>query len=251
MGANTFYFKHFAVEQEGSAMKVGTDGVLLGAWCRIEPMDEAMLDVGTGNGLITLMLAQRTEKFTGVSAKMPTIEAVEIDPAACKTAQRNFEASKWSDRISLHCVDAQYFMSTNKFDHIVSNPPFFIDSLTPPDQSRSTARHAKSLTYEALIALSDRLLRKDGRISMILPTGAETQKMIFIAGAQGFVVSRRTDVHSTLKSGSKRTLIEFSRINPEQNQINVKPEILTIHGADLGSFSAEYRALTSDFYLKF
>ncbi len=257
MGANIFCFKHFSVEQDNCAMKVGTDGVLLGAWCKVGSTPNVILDIGTGTGLIAMMLAQRTENFTGPCGERTTIEAVEIDPAACKTARRNFEASGWNDRLTLHCADAQQLTGRVRFDHIVSNPPFFMDSLASPDRSRNTARHAGQLTYEALIGLSDRLLRPDGRISLILPAGVETQKMVMLAGARGFVVSRRLDVHSTPKSGPKRSLIEFSRIkmaNIAANKdeiLDTEPDFLVIQDAGPGSFSAEYRALTRDFYLDF
>lgn len=250
MECNSFNFKRFVVEQENCAMKVGTDGVLLGAWCRVEPTDNAILDVGSGTGLIALMLAQRTEN---ICAGRAIIEAVEIDPSACETAQRNFDASCWRDRFVLHCSDAQQLTVSKRFDHIVSNPPYFVNSLASPDRLRNTARHADSLSYEAIVDLSDRLLQPEGRISLILPAGAETQKMILLAGARGFSVSRRLDVHSTPKSGPKRTLIEFLRIETAKDRCNVAsdPEILIIEDGGPGRFSDQYRALTRDFYLNF
>jgi tRNA1Val (adenine37-N6)-methyltransferase len=262
---NIFCFKRFTVDQSGCAMKVGTDGVLLGAWCRIDPLQtEAILDIGAGSGLIALQLAQRTEFLK------TRIEAVEIDPAACKAARRNFEASPWANRLTLHPVAVQDFAVETttkstpdgrvKFDHVVSNPPFFIDSLASPDSSRSLARHTASLSYDELIAVCDRVLAPNGRISLIVPAGAETERMIAAAGARNFVATRYTHVHSTPKSGPKRTLIEFSRRASDETFAATaesitknEPEttLLTIQEAGSGSFSPEYRALTREFYLYF
>ncbi len=249
MSRSNFQFKRFTIDQADCAMKVGTDGVLLGAWCRVEPTDEAVLDIGTGTGVIALQLAQRTENFDTL------IEAVEIDPAACGQAQRNFDASEWggaSGRIKLHTIPVQELAEKDlpRFDHIVSNPPYFADSLTSPDPSRTTARHTATLSYEDLVSACDRLLKPDGRISLVLPAGVETEKMIAVAASRGFIARRRTEVHSTRKSGPKRTLLEFSR---RKNEKEPAPETasLTIEGAETGTFSEEYRTLTRDFYLYF
>ncbi len=233
-------------------MKVGTDGVLLGAWCRIEPgHDKAILDIGTGTGVIALQLAQRTEEVAAA------IEAIEIDPAACEAAARNFSASEWADRLTLHCMPIQEFSlaasttaAQNYFDHIVSNPPWFTDSLASPDTSRNLARHTQSLNYGDLMKCCFRLLKPDGRISLIVPAGAETKTMIEAAHSRDFAVSRLTEVHSTPKSGPKRTLVEFMRRNHTHGG-PVEPDVLVIEGAEQGTFSPEYRALTRDFYLYF
>jgi tRNA1Val (adenine37-N6)-methyltransferase len=249
---NTFHFKRFAVDQTGCAMKVGTDGVLLGAWCRLAaPAPKAILDVGTGSGVIALQLAQRTE------GEKTRIDAIEIDPAACETARRNFEASEWGDRLTAYRTAAQEFAAMyggeKQYDLIVSNPPYFVDSLASPDRVRNLARHAGSLSYDELIALCNRLLTPDGRVSLIVPAGAETQKMIATAEAHGFAPSRITTVHSTPKSGAKRTLIEFSRRIARPAAVvaaQTETAILTIHDEN-SDFSDEYRELTRDFYLYF
>ena len=250
---NTFHFKRFAVRQDRCAMRVGTDGVLLGAWCRIDPQqDKAILDIGTGTGVIALQLAQRTEHTNA------TIEAVEIDPESYEVAKRNFESSLWSKRLKANLAAIQDFARTatseTRYDHIVSNPPYFVDSLTSPDASRTTARHTASLSYEELMSVCDRLLEPAGRISLILPAGAETGKMIATATAHNFVVSRCTEVHSTPKSGPKRTLLEFLRraIAIKTSADNtVESTKLVIQDGGPGTFSEEYRALTRDFYLYF
>ncbi len=233
-------------------MKVGTDGVLLGAWCRVDPRrDKAILDIGTGTGLIAMQLAQRTHSLeAGPNA---VIEAVEIDPAACETARRNFEASEWSERLVMHPpMTVQEFArtTTRKFDLIVSNPPYFARSLASPDARRNTARHTESLSYDDLVKCCSSLLAPGGRVSLILPTGAATRAMMAVAVSAGLLPSRLTEVHSTPKSGPKRTLIEFSRdtllaVNPPETTT------LIVGGDAPGTFSEEYRALTRDFYLYF
>lgn len=238
-------------------MKVGTDGVLLGAWCRIDPSrDKSILDIGTGTGLIALQLAQRTR---GADT---TIHAIEIDPAACIVAGRNFAASDWSERLKLHCGAIQEFTENvggeTRYDHIISNPPYFMESLVSPDTSRSLARHTESLGYDDLMKCCFRLLKPGGRVSLIVPAGSETERMRAAAAACDFAVSRRTDVHSTHRSGPKRTLMEFMRCgeSPDGSPVessgdNVEPDRLTIENCGPGTFSEEYRILTRDFYLHF
>lgn len=230
-------------------MKVGTDGVLLGAWCRIDPaQDEAILDIGTGTGLIALQLAQRTE--TGKAL----IDAVEIDERSCRRAEENFRRSPWSDRLRACHTSIQDFTERHagrrQYGHIVSNPPWFVASLLPPNTSRSAARHSHSLSYDDLMRCCSGLLKPDGRLSLVLPAGAETEKMIAAADTAYFEVSRLTEVHSTPESGPKRTLLEFSRRTATIPEA-VQTGSLVIQDAGPGTFSEEYRALTRDFYLHF
>lgn len=241
MGGNRFRFKRFEIDQEGCAMKVGTDGVLLGAWCRILPADKLLLDIGSGTGIIALQLAQRTEQAGS------TVEAVEIDSRSCEKAQENFDRSGWGDRLTLHCSAIQDFaaQATAKYDHIVSNPPYYNGSMLPADAARRRARHTSSLAYEELAEVCSRLLNPSGRVSIILPA-PEAEKMAEIAARNGFHLSRRTEVWSTPKSGPKRLLLEFAR-----SQTVPETSSLVIEDEGPGSFSAEYRALTRDFYLYF
>ncbi len=224
-------------------MKVGTDGVLLGAWCRIRPKDKLLLDIGTGTGVIALMLAQRTENTASI------IDSVESDEPGCLKAQENFDASAWGNRMKLRRQTIQEYAAATPFstyDNIVSNPPYFIDSLLSPETARNSVRHAGSLPYEELIASCSDMLKPDGILSLVLPA-VEGEKMIAIAAQKGLHVSRRTEVWSTPRSGTKRLLLEFSR------QENGMPEIssLVIEDYGPGTFSDEYRALTRDFYLYF
>ena len=166
MANDYFAFKRFTVRQPRSAMRVGTDGVLLGAWCDSAPAGGRMLDVGTGTGVIALILAQRNP-----SAR---IDAVEIDEGSCLDAEGNFAASPWADRLTLYRRPFADFAAgcTVRYDRIVSNPPYFVASLKSPDPARTAARHAESLSYADLAAGAARLLVPSGRLSVILP--AET-----------------------------------------------------------------------------
>jgi len=249
-GSDTFTFKRFAVSQHGCAMKVGTDGVLLGAWCRLDgDSDRRLLDVGTGTGVIALQLAQRTEGWGAA------IDAVELDPAASLVARANFAASGWGDRLALHNTDVKPFAAADAhraaYYHVVSNPPYFVGSLTSPDAARTAARHTASLAYDDLVACCARLLRPSGRVSLVLPAGAETERMTRAAADHGFHVSRLTEVHSTPRSGPRRTLLEFSRHQPAAPRHAPEHTTLVIAGSTPGTFSDEYRALTRDFYLRF
>jgi tRNA1Val (adenine37-N6)-methyltransferase len=223
-------------------MKVGTDGVLLGAWCKVRHQDKCLLDIGTGTGLIALQLAQRTE-WQG-----STVDAVEIDGESCFRAQDNFERSEWADRIRLHHTSVQDFaarMSVLSFDHIVSNPPYFAHSLASSDMARTLARHARSLGHDELITVCDRLLAPDGHISLILPI-LEAENLLRMANDAGFWPTRLTEVWPTPRSGAKLLLMELSRVK-------TPPEVstLVIEGADAGSYSDDYRSITRDFYLNF
>jgi tRNA1Val (adenine37-N6)-methyltransferase len=242
MSRSEFRFKRFAIEQEGCAMKVGTDGVLLGAWCRVHPQDKLILDIGTGTGLIALQLAQRTEHTE------TTIDAVEIDETCCTRAQDNFDRSEWTDRLRLHHASVQYFAQSTpaaSFDHIVSNPPYFDRSLISPDKTRTLARHTSSLGHGKLIEACDVLLAPNGHISLILPV-AEAENLLHVARNAGLWATRRTEVWSTPRSGAKRLLLELSK---RQNPVELSTRV--IEGDRQGSFSDEYRALTRDFYLYF
>lgn len=220
-------------------MKVGTDGVLLGAWARLEPTHRRIIDVGCGTGLIALMAAQRTEEWGA------RVVGVEIEEGASRDASENVERSPWAERIAIINSPIQnYEPSEGAFDHLLSNPPYFVASLTSPDAARTTARHTTSLTFDDLAATASRLLTPEGAMSLVLPTDAVAD-MTLAAARKGFFLARRTDVAT--KSGAKpiRSLVEYGR----HPQPTLRTE-LTIHLPG-GDFSPEYRALTQDFYLKF
>ena len=210
-------------------MKVGTDGVLLGAWATVSPEDRRVLDVGTGTGVIALMLAQRTDSVQ--------ILGIDIDPAAADEAAANFAASPWSDRLTALSVRLQDSVSEDHlFDLIVSNPPFFSASLKAPETRRRTARHDDTLPAADLIAAARRLLAPSGRLAVIYPP-EEARSFVMEAEAAGLYLSRLTRVISVAGQPPKRHLMEFSRTA-------ALPAI-----SDLVIGSEEYRTLTGDFYL--
>lgn len=231
-----FRFKQFSVDDSLSAMKIGTDGVLLGAWARVEGC-RSILDVGTGTGLIALMAAQRNAEAH--------ITAIDIDAMAAEEARLNAQHSPWAHRITVLRADVRSFVTDAKFDHIVSNPPYFNDSLRSPDVARSTARHTDTLGYAELVALAERMLCEGGRLSVVLPADCAPR---FRREAFGRLwLSRQTDVVTREGEEPKRSLMEFVLASePMMPRCNS----LTIHRCD-GTYTEEYRHLTEDFYLAF
>lgn len=218
-------------------MKVGTDGVLLGAWAGVRPSDRRMLDIGTGTGLIALMLAQR--------APEASVTGVDIDDVA--QARENADASPWGDRVVFERCPVQEFRAPEPFDLIVSNPPFFVDSLTCPDEGRTAARHAVHLPFDELRDAVLRLMAPAGRFAVVLPT-AEAERFLAVCAGR-LALTRRTDVRTTPRHPAKRALMEFSRAEAT----DAAPEIseLTVGTGEHECYTPEYRALTRDFYLKF
>lgn len=229
-----FRFKQFTVCDERSAMKIGTDGVLLGAWADIEG-DSRILDVGTGTGLIALMLAQRN-----ASAE---IVGVDISHEAIEEARDNFLNSPWATRLSVTEGDVCSFESNEKFDHIVSNPPYFVDSLHSPDSLRTMARHTSSLKFEDLVASAVRLLRPGGRLSVILP--AECAMQFRFAAFGRLWLCRQLNVVTKAGDSPRRTLMEFCLSDKP-----LMPSVATLimRHRD-SSYTEEYRCLTEDFYI--
>jgi tRNA1Val (adenine37-N6)-methyltransferase len=232
-----FRFKQFTINQSDCAMKVGTDGVLLGSWCEIENAT-SVIDVGCGTGLIALMIAQRNS-----NAK---IDAVEIDKAAAIQASENVKISPWSERITLFCEPIQQFAEQclQKYDLIVSNPPYFVNSLKSPHPLRTTARHTDSLPLEDLIAVVEKLLHKEGRFAVILPP-EQAEITVAIALQNDLHLIRQTTVFTTPTSPVRRCLMEFSKTKHASENSTLIIEYSSNH------FTEEYRALTKDFYLKF
>ena len=229
-----FRFKQFAVEQDDVAMKVGTDGVLLGAWANCGGA-KRILDIGTGTGVIALMLAQRNDEAQ--------VYAVEIDETATHRARSNFDMSSWAERLNVECCAIQEFAPSEKFDLVISNPPYFVDSLQCPDAKRTTARHTQDLTFEELDKAVCRLLAESGRFALILPT-AEFEKYLAITSLH---LVRQCDVYPKSGAAVKRVMAEFAKYATA----DVLRENITIELAARGEYTDEYRALTKDFYLKF
>lgn len=217
-------------------MKVGTDGVLLGAWVALRRDDRRLLDVGTGTGVIALMLAQRSPAAC--------VTALDIDAACIAQARANADRSRWGERVETLCLPVQEYREDTPFDLVVSNPPYYDRSLLPPDAGRTTARHTVALSYGELIAAACRLLAPEGRLAVILPA-AESEW--FRLQAHGRLSLRRlTEVWSTPRSGVKRCLMEFARGGGPA----AESDRLVI-GEAPDRFTEEYRRLTRDFYLKF
>lgn len=244
MGAPCFRFKQFTVWHDRCAMKVGTDGVLLGAWCglpRVNGECVHVLDIGTGSGLIALMLAQRLEKETQCFA----IRGIDIEPSAVEQSRINFEASPWASHLSANNCSLQELVDDGGYDLIVSNPPYFQNSLKNPDRSRATARHTDTLTYTELLAHSKRLLKSDGTLSLILPLEAETE-ILELAKTNKLTPIHITYVHAKEGKPAKRILISMKSTSLEYRELIISHFYIE---SATSPRSEEYKELTKDFYL--
>lgn len=232
-----FKFKEFIIYQNKCAMKVGTDGVLLGAWANVEGANK-ILDVGTGTGLIALMLAQSSDAI---------IDAIEIDENACVQAQENVNYSPWANRIKIIHQSFQNFLKTNseKYDIIVSNPPYFQNSLAAPEEIRTKARHNTSLELVDIIDGTLKCLTESGTLSLILPY-VEGNLFIAKAAEHGLYCVRQTNVMPKPKRKPKRLLLEFQRIKKPLIEEQLVIELNKRH-----EYSEAYKNLTRDFYLAF
>lgn len=235
MSNNYFKFKKFTIEQDGCAMKVGTDGCLLGAWFDTYNC-KRILDIGAGTGLISIMAAQR--------CPAATITGIEIDCIAAQRATENVKNSPWSERVEIVNIDINDFTAEERFDAIVSNPPYFSQSLKCDNEQRTLARHNDSLTPESFFRNASLLLAEDGRISIIIPSDA-LDEWASQATFKGFSVHRITRVHTTPRKEAKRVLVEFRK------SVCTAPltEKLILETAP-GEYSPEATAMLKDFYLK-
>ena len=233
-GNNYFQFKHFKIIQKKSAMKVGTDGILLGAWVNVANV-KSVLDIGTGTGLIALMIVQRSR------AK---ITAIEIDENAANEAVLNILNSPWKKCIEIYNISLQDFTkaANQKFDLIVSNPPFFNNSLKKKSDAENFARHTDSLSYAELITAVSRLLANEGRFALILPEISKTE-FVELANNFGLNLIRETLIYPKVGSPANRCLMEFSMLkqNKEASKITIYSKV--------GIYSPEFKNLTKDFYL--
>ena len=237
MKKSGFQFKQFSVYQDRCAMKVGTDGVLLGAWVNVDNAKNT-LDIGTGTGLIALMMAQRS-----VSS---LITAIEIDSEAACQATENVLNSPWKDRIEVVNADLLDFNCSKRYDVIVSNPPYFSQSLQSPDKQRTLARHNDHLTYSALIQKVATLLSENGRFSVIIPYDHKDE-FIQLASQSRLYLQRIVAVKTTPTSVFRRVLLEFSFVESIVEQLKVEELLIE---RERHQYSTEYINLTKDFYLK-
>ncbi|MBO5180895.1 MAG: methyltransferase [Paraprevotella sp.] len=235
MNREYFQFKQFVVYQELCAMKVGTDGVLLGSWFHV-PDEGNVLDIGTGTGLIALMAAQRSPHAN--------IMGIDIDAGAVEQARRNAGATAWSTRLRFQQADAAIFTSDVRYDSIVCNPPFFTRSLQGPDARRNQARHAESLPFLSLIGAVKILLADKGTFNVILPVekGDEFTQMCW---ENNLNICRKCTVYPKVRKPAKRVMLSFTRERasyPREERLFIIDEN--------GDYTLEYKQLTGEFYLK-
>lgn len=236
MAKDCFTFKQFVVYQDRCAMKVGTDGTLLGAWAAMERPDGRILDIGTGTGLIALMMAQRYPAAR--------VTAIDIDQAAVEQATDNVQKSPFADRIEVRMADVNAFEAGEGYDAIVCNPPYFNNALLCPDNQRTQARHTLSLSYGQLMSAAYRLLDDAGLFSVIIPNDS-FQQLESEAHLAGFFLSRVYGVRTITGKPVKRYMIEL-RKHPDKEL--VKNDVLIEDSPN--NRSDWYRELTKDFYIK-
>ena len=232
-----FKFKEFIVNQDKCAMKIGTDGVLLGAWTSLNHEPNSILDIGAGTGIIALQLAQRSDT--------ETIDAIEIDDNAYEQSVENFENSDWGDRLFCYHASLQEYAQEidDNYDLIVSNPPFYTDNFQTDNKSRNTARFTSALSFNDLLMSVSKLLNKAGVFSTIIPF-KEEQQFIDLASKVHLFPSRICRVKGTPTSDIKRSLMEFCFRKGE-----IEPTELIIE-LERHQYTKEYVNLVSDFYLK-
>jgi len=235
MANKHFSFKHFTIYQDKSAFKVGTDGVLLGASADVTDV-RRILDVGSGTGLVTIMLAQRCEA---------EIVAIEPDYDSFIQGRDNVNLCKWRNRIKVEHISLQDYNDKEKFDLIVSNPPYFDDSLKNPDPRKSASRHNDSLTTCEVLENVSRLLEDEGRLQLIMPY---VEGNIFIAEAHNYNLFCNSilKIRPLPTSDIRRLILTFSR-----KQLTVTERFLTIEHGRRHEYTENYVDLTKDFYLKF
>jgi tRNA1Val (adenine37-N6)-methyltransferase len=234
-----FRFKQFYVDDHGCGMPVSTDGVLLGTWAKL-PQQGKIVDIGTGSGLLALIAAQRTSHLAYI-----TIEAIELVPGSAKAARHNFSSSPWHHR--LHCIEQdvivwQHSQQPHQVEAIICNPPYFNFGQQATSNHRATARHTATFTHQQLLQSFHHLLTPTGIASIILPC-YEGQSLLKQAKDYGLYCHRYCEVRSTEAKPPTRLLLQLSK-----TELSYTTEQLCIH--DNGGYSAEFKALTENFYLK-
>lgn len=240
-----FRFKRFDVVNELSAMKVNTDGVLLGAAMTLMPEDTTLLDIGTGTGTIALMAAQRLEASISDKRGSICIHAIDVDEPSASEAAANFRNSPWSEYLNVHNISLQAFSvgKETKYDLIFSNPPYFVDSLTAADERKSTARHTSDgLSYRDIFEFAVDRLSEKGRVSLVLPADQEYELCRY-ARMCGLHLFRILRVRTVERKVPSRIIAEFSR----ERCTNPADDVLTIQ--DKGKYTNEYLSLMHEFYL--
>lgn len=243
-----FTFKQFKVEQDCCAMKVGTDGVLLGAWADVTNAQK-ILDIGSGTGIIALMMAQRTENIVSKdTTEKVIVHAVEIDDAAFTQSNDNMSQSPFAARLTVFHSSIQDFAKASdiKYDLVVSNPPFFSGGTFSSNQDKTNVRHTVKLSHGDLLQSTRQLLDKNGKFCLILPL-IEGMRFIEIARTYGFYTTKITEVHTLANKGIERLMLQL--------ELNEKPLVkdkLIIQNSDeRNDYTEGYKNLTKDFYTIF
>ena len=243
----SFRFKQFFVNDDRCAMKVGTDGVLLGCWTpitvhrtpyTIHPTPFRVLDIGTDSGLIALMLAQRCPNAQ--------IDAIDIDTSAIERAKENFAQSPFSNQLAAYPSSLQTWPD-HPYDLVVSNPPYFQNSLKNPDEGRKQARHTDSLSYQELLSHSARLLNENGHLALILPAEAE-EEVCQLAATYSLYLTHITRVYSKDSKPARRVLLCFAKVEIGDRESAIKEDTLVLED-EKGGRSRQYQELCKDFYL--
>lgn len=235
--AKPFHFKQFSIEQDCCPMKVGTDGVLLGAWADVEAAD-SILDIGTGTGLIAIMLAQRNTKAQ--------ITGVEIDEAAYQQAKDNMKQSPWAERLSIVCQSIQKFAKLHRgtYDLVVSNPPFFSGGTFSDNQDKNSVRHTIKLPHGDLLVAVRSLLKMNGKFCVILPR-IEGLRFKEMAHRYHFFCTKITEAYPKKEKKVERLLLQF-----EKTEQPLVTDSLVIQKEKRNDWTQAYIDLTGEFYLK-
>ena len=233
-----FKFKQFAVNQDRCAMKIGTDAVLLGAWCPIDNNPKSILDVGAGTGILALMLAQRTNA--------DQIDALEIDEEAYEQCVENFENSPWADKLFCYHAALDEFVDDpeDEYDSIISNPPFYSEDFKTTDEQRDLARFQDAMPFEDLIEAADLLLSENGTFAVVIPY-KEEERFIDLCAEYELYAVKATRVKGSQKTPIVRSLLAFRRY--ELSVLTADELVIEINRHE---YTDDYINLTQDFYLK-
>lgn len=241
MGNSYFKFKQFTVNQSQCSMKVGTDGVLLGAWAAVgDDTPCRILDIGSGTGVVALIAAQRNPNAQ--------IDAVEIDSSSAMQCAENFSDSLWGDRLRVNNLSIQHFVSETSYtyDYILSNPPYFNNSIKNEQMSKTVARHTDSLSYDELAECVAKLLSDKGVFTVIFPY-AESSIFVALAVKYGLYCAKRFEIKGVPEKPVKRVLLQFTR----KKIAEIELQSMDIETGERHDYSEKYIELTKAYYLKF